>query len=78
MEQQEHVGNEHHGVHHLEHIAEKAGELPHLEAAIEHHVSAEPHDEHNGGIHDQLEHRQVEHGEAEVRWLVSMSSELTP
>ena len=64
-EQQEHVGNEHHGVHHLEHIAEKASELPHLEAAIEHHVSAEPHDEHNGGIHDQLEHRQVEHGEAE-------------
>ena len=63
--QQKDVGDHHQGVHHLQHIAQKAGQAAHRQAALQDHVASEPEDGHHRGVHGQLEGRQVEHGGAE-------------
>ena len=64
-EQQEHIGDHHEGVHHLEHIAEKAGQLPHLETAPQDHAASKPQNEHDGSIHRELEGWQIKHRKVE-------------
>ena len=60
-QQQKDVGNHHHRVHDLKDIAQKAGQVAHLQLGGEHHVAAEPHDQHHRHIHGQLKGREIEH-----------------
>ncbi len=59
---QEHVRNHHQGVQNLKHIAQKAGQLAHLQGADGNHVAAEPQDADDGGVHHRLKARQNQHG----------------
>ena len=64
-QEQKDVGEHHQGIHHLQHIAQKAGQLAHLQRSGKDHVAAEPHDEHHAGVHADLESGQVEGGVVE-------------